>query len=234
MRVPPPPTVDALRISAVVPVLDEARVLEGRLRALAAEVDELIVVDGGSRDGSPEIARACGARVLAFPPGRGGQQAAGARAARGELLWFVHADAAIPAGSGQALRTAAGTRPWGCFEVDLQSADPRLRFTAWWMNRRAALTGSCTGDMALWLRRDFYEALGGFATLPAFEDLDLSDRARRRSPPALLRPAIGVDPRRWEGRGVNRTILRLWALRAAWRLGLPPARLATLYRDRVR
>lgn len=216
-------------MSGVVPVLDEAATLPGLLRSLGREVDEVVVADGGSTDGSVDLALAAGARVVHGRPGRGPQLNAGAGAARGEVFWFVHADTGVPPGAGRALRTAAGRVPWGCFSTRIDSGDPRLRFCGRWMTWRARLSGSCTGDMGMWCTRRAWEELGGFPPWLAFEDLDLSDRARARFAWAVVEPALTTSARRWEVRGVNRTILRMWALRAGFRLGVDPGLLGQGY-----
>lgn len=219
-------------LSAVVPTKNEAQALPALLAALRAEVDEVVVVDGGSSDSTVLIAERFGARVVHGARGRGPQQNAGATAAAGSILWFVHADTGVPAGAGAALRAA--TAPWGCFATTLRSRDPRLRFCGRWMTARARRTGSCTGDMGLWFSRELFGALGGFAPLPALEDLDLSDRARALHPWAVLEPRVTTSARRWELEGTTRTMLRLWALRAGYRLGVDPDRLARSYRSTPR
>jgi succinylarginine dihydrolase len=97
------------------------------------------------------------------------------------------------------------------------------------MNLRSRITGIATGDQALFVARDLYEALGGYAAIPLMEDVELCARLRRVAPPACLRLRVGVSARRWERHGVVRTVLLMWALRAAYALGASPARLHRLY-----
>lgn len=221
-------------LTAVVPTLDEAPRIAALVERLRAEVDEVVVSDGGSHDGTPDVARSAGARVVSGPPGRGPQLDRGAAAAAGDVLWFLHADADVPVGLGAAVRRAAEGRAWGACETSIDSADPRLRWTAFVMTRRARWTGAMTGDMGIWCRRALFDTLGGFGALPALEDLDFSDRARAAAPWALVGPAIGTSARRWTAEGVTRTMVRMLALRAAYRLGVPPARLARRYRSAPR
>jgi rSAM/selenodomain-associated transferase 2 len=214
-------------LTAIVPALDEAGRLPATLAALAAEVDEVVVVDGGSNDATRAVAAALGAVVVLAPRGRGPQLNAGAAAARGDLLWFVHADARVAPGSGAALRAAQAD--WGCFALEFDVPDWRLDLTARLMVRRAERGGACTGDMGMWMRRPLFDALGGFPTWAAFEDLDLSDRARAHAPCEVLRPALQASARRWTARGVRRTVVQLWGLRLLWRAGVPGNVLASLY-----
>ncbi|MDP2313314.1 MAG: glycosyl transferase, partial [Pseudomonadota bacterium] len=148
-------------------------------------------------------------------------------AARGSVLWYLHADTGVPSGALAALR--ASTAPWGCFAVALDSHDPRLRCTAFVMNARARLTGSATGDMAIWARRTLVDAIGGWPALAAFEDLAFTDRARAHARFEVLGPPVTTSARRWEARGVTRTMVEMLALRGAYRAGVDPARLARLY-----
>ena len=213
-------------ISVIVPTLDE----EERLAGLLADVRgaEIVVVDGGSSDGTLAVARAAGATVVVAPRGRGTQLAAGVEAARGDRLWFLHADVRIDPGAVSAVEAAAG--PWGCFAVRFDVDDPRLRFTAAWMNARARRSGAITGDMGIWVDRSLYDDLGGFPPLASFEDLVFTDRARRVVRPQVLLPPLVLSARRWVRRGYARTTLEHWGLRGAYRLGVPPSRLASLYR----
>lgn len=221
-----------MRISAVVPTLNEAARVRAIVRALAAEADEVLVSDGGSTDGTAERAAEAGARVVRGLPGRAAQLDRAAAVAAHPRLWFVHADTVVPVGAGAALRAAPG--PWGCFATRVDSRDPRLWWTGVAMTLRARATGACTGDMAPWADRAFHEAIGGFDALPALEDLAWADRARARCRGQVLTPAVATSARRWEAEGVNRTILTLWALRAGYRLGVDPARLARAYASRPR
>ncbi|MDP2307061.1 MAG: TIGR04283 family arsenosugar biosynthesis glycosyltransferase [Pseudomonadota bacterium] len=218
-------------ISVVIPTLDEAAALPALLGSLGG-VDEVIVVDGGSRDDTVEIAARAGATVVTAPRGRGSQLAAGTAAARGDLLWFLHADTGVPVGAAAALRATRAA--WGCFEVTIASEDPRLRLVAAAMNLRARRTGSATGDMGIWARRPLLAKVGGWVPLLAFEDLVFTDRARRLAPAEVLAPAVTTSARRWNAHGLTRTVLTMLALRAAYRLGADPALLAELYRGEPR
>ena len=222
----------AALLSIVVPALDEAAGLREHLAALQPlrrRGCEVIVVDGGSRDGTADLARPLADAVLAAPRGRGTQLDAGARAARGDLLLFLHADTFLPAGADEAVRAALAERPWGRFDVEIASPRPLLRLVARLVSLRSRLTGIATGDQAMFVRRGAFEAAGGFPGIPLMEDVALSAALRRASPPACLRLRAVTSARRWESRGVLRTILLMWRLRLLFWLGRDPAVLARRY-----
>lgn len=225
------------RISVVVPALDEADEIEETLRAARAALGpeaELIVVDGGSRDGTPARARRF-ARVVVSEPGRGRQLDAGARAAQGDLLLFLHADTHLPPGARAALEAALEDPRvvGGAFRFGLRGPLARRRLGRWlqaWIHLRCRTFESATGDQAIFCRRTAYEAAGGFAPLLLFEDMDLYRRLKRLGRVALLPLAVATSDRRWRQEGVWKAIARHGLLRAAYHLGVPPARLARGYR----
>lgn len=231
------------RLSAVVPTWNEEERLPlllaslgfappGTQAASGQRADEVIVADGGSSDGTCEVASACGARVVTSSRGRGAQLACGARAAQGELLWFLHADVVVQPGSVEALRRAfedpalqaCGVRqridaPGIFFRCIAQAADLRVRL------------GRVYGDSGLAVRRGAYDAAGGFRELPLFEDLDLARRLRAHGRIRLVEGAlIRVSARRWRAEGALRRTLANWLLTLAWALGVAPERLARYYR----
>jgi rSAM/selenodomain-associated transferase 2 len=221
------------RISVVVPTLNEAQAVVGCLESLApmrARGHELIVVDGGSDDGTPELARALADRVLAAPRGRALQMNAGAAQAGGDALVFLHADVRLPEGADRMVLEALARRLWGRFDVTLDSPRALLALVGAMMNLRSRLTAIATGDQALFVRREAFERLGGYAPIPLMEDVELSARLRRLGRPACLRARVLASARRWESRGVLRTVVLMWRLRLAYLLGADPARLAERYR----
>lgn len=222
-------------LSIVVPVLDEAEVIEPALAALAplrARGHEVIVVDGGSTDGTPALARPLADRVLRAPRGRARQMNAGARAARGEVLLFLHADTRLPDAADRLVLAGLARRGhgWGRFDARLSGRHPLLRLTGWLFSLRSRLTGVATGDQAIFVRRDWFEAVGGYPDIPLMEDLALSRALKRRGRPLCLRQRVTTSSRRWERHGILRTILRMWRLRLAYYLGADPHELARLYR----
>jgi rSAM/selenodomain-associated transferase 2 len=222
-----------LRLSIVVPALDEAASISDAVRDALAQADEAIVVDGGSRDGTGVLAAAAGARVLQAPRGRASQMNAGAAVAQGDVLLFLHADCRLPAGAGDAVRAAVGAGArWGRFDVRLDSPRASLAVVGAMMNLRSRLSGIATGDQALFIDRALWEALGGYAPIPLMEDVELCTRLRRVARCACLRERVTVSARRWETRGIVRTVVAMWAWRAAYALGVSPARLHRLYYGR--
>lgn len=228
-----PGALPVLRLSIVVPALDEAASISDTVRDALAQADEAIVVDGGSRDATSALAAAAGARVVLAPRGRASQMNAGAAVAQGDVLLFLHADCRLPAGAGDAVRAAlgAGSR-WGRFDVRLDSTRASLAVVGAMMNLRSRLSGIATGDQALFVDRALWEALEGYAPIPLMEDVELCTRLRRVARCACLRERVTVSARRWETRGVVRTVVEMWAWRAAYSLGVSPARLHRLYYGR--
>ncbi len=187
------------------------------------------MVDGGSRDGSAEVAEQLGAILLRGAPSRGGQLAAGARAAHGDLVWMLHADAQpVPENIKEILNLPKAEPGWGRFDIQLNDA-PLLRLVAALMNLRSALTGICTGDQGIFVHRHLLWAIGGVPRQPLLEDVELSKRLRRLTRPQRLETALKASPRRWRERGVVKTILAMWQLRLRYALGGVPETLYQIY-----
>lgn len=221
----------------VVPALDEALQIVGRLQALQPLREagaRVVVVDGGSRDDTAALAERHADRVLAAPRGRASQMNAGAAACAGRMLLFLHADTRLPAGADALVARALAERTWGRFDVRIDGAHPMLRVVERMINLRSRLTGIATGDQAIFVRRGVFEAAGGFPDLPLMEDVALSRRLKSHGRPACLRQTVLTSGRRWERHGVLRTILLMWRLRLAYFLGADPKRLAVRYGYRPR
>lgn len=221
-------------LSIILPVLDEAALLRGRLADLEIyrrRGAEIVVVDGGSRDGTPAIAHPLVDRVLESPRGRATQMNAGAAASRGEVLLFLHADTQLPPDADIAIRRALAEERtvWGRFDVRIDCAHPLLRVVESLMNRRSRWSGIATGDQAIFVRREAFLAVGGFPGLPLMEDIALSKRLKCLARPVCLRERVQTSGRRWEKHGVVRTILLMWGLRLGYFLGADPRRLAIRY-----
>lgn len=229
----PAMTVPIPFLSIIVPVLDEGPRLQDQLQALApwrAAGAQLLVVDGGSRDGSFDVAARWADQALQAPRGRASQMNAGAAHAQGECLLFLHADTCLPEAALRLLQAfSAGQAPWGRFDVQIDSPRPLLRVVSWLMNQRSRLSGVATGDQAIFVRRQVFEAVGGFPDIALMEDIALSQRLLRLTRPACLRLRVRTSARRWHKHGVWRTIALMWCLRAAFFVGVHPDRLARLY-----
>jgi rSAM/selenodomain-associated transferase 2 len=220
-----------LSISVIIPALNEAAQIESTLRfARDPNASEIIVVDGGSRDQTPALARLWADRVIDAPAGRASQMNAGARKATGSVLLFLHADTLLPGGWGDRVEAAIGAGAIaGRFDVTLGGASPLLRIVGWAMNLRSRWTGIATGDQAIFVRRDVFERIGGYPELPLLEDIALTSALRRIGRTAALRERVVTSARRWEKHGPLRTIALMWWIRLAYFLGVPPDRLARRY-----
>jgi rSAM/selenodomain-associated transferase 2 len=225
----------AQRLSIVVPVRNEAAGLEqslARLQPLRAAGVELTVVDGASDDASAELARPLADRVLRSAAGRALQMNVGAAVGDRPLLLFLHADTELPANAVPALLAALdGGFDWGRFDVAIEPATPLLRLVAATMNLRSRVSAICTGDQALFMRREAFDAVGGFPSQELMEDVEISRRLRRRGRPACLRLRVRTSSRRWLRHGVLRTVLLMASLRLRYALGAEPAELARRYRE---
>ena len=216
------------------PALDEAARIADVLAALAplrAQGVEVIVVDGGSRDGTLHLCEGAADALLTAPRGRGPQMNAGARAARGDALLFLHADTLLPPDAPVLVGAALAQRAWGRFDVRIEGRSPWLPIVAAFMNLRSRLSGIATGDQALFLRREAFDAVGGFPAQPLMEDIEISKRLRARcGAPACLRERVVTSGRRWDERGAWRTIVLMWRLRFLYWRGVSAERLAAAYR----
>jgi rSAM/selenodomain-associated transferase 2 len=223
------------RLSIVIPTLDEAAEIGDTLAALQPLRlcgCEVIVADGGSMDDTVEMARPLADRVVVAKRGRARQQNAGAAAATGDVLLFLHADTRLPPDVDRLVADGlerSGTG-WGRFDVRLTGRQPMLRVIEWTMSLRSRRTGIATGDQAIFVRRDWFQTVGGFREIPLMEDVALSKALLRLGPPLCLRARVVTSSRRWEERGIFRTMLLMWRLRLEFALGADPARLAERYR----
>ncbi len=194
---------------------------------------ELIAVDGESSDASVTIAKPRVDQVLRATPGRAVQMNRGAQAAHGEILWFLHADTIPPANADSLIYQALedNKRHWGRFDVRLSGTHPFLRIVETLMNERSRWTGIATGDQGIFVRRCAFEQVGGYPPIALMEDIALSDRLKHLSAPVCLRDRLVTSSRRWERKGIVRTILLMWFLRFAYFLGASPVWLQRLYRE---
>ena len=226
------------RLSVVIPALNEAANLARLLPDLLAREPgaEVIVVDGGSHDGSHDVvSRLPAVRWLAGPHGRARQMNAGAAVATGAILLFLHADTRLPDGAGAAIDATLADPAvvGGRFDVRLDSPRMLLAVVGWMMNLRSRLSGISTGDQAIFVRRAVFDELGGYVDVPLMEDIDLTHRLKRCGRVAALRLRVTTSARKWEQEGVVRTIVLMWTLRLLYALGVSPARLHRWYYGRA-
>ena len=224
-----------MRLSIVIPMLNEAAQLPdlfAHLLPICRGGCEVVFADGGSSDGSVELAEVGGFRVVQSERGRARQMNAGAAASKGEVLLFLHADTRLPPTALHHIERslADGKHVWGRFDVCISGRAFMLRVIARLMNWRSCLTGIATGDQAMFVRREVFERVQGFPQQPLMEDVELSKRLKKFSRPACIHHCVTTSGRRWESRGVWRTILLMWRLRWAYWRGADAQTLAGLYR----
>lgn len=214
-------------------MLNEERAIAPTLDALGAGAPgaEIIVVDGGSTDRSVEIARARGAQTLSAGRGRARQMNAGAAAARGEALAFVHADTIVPAtfASDIAAALAGPGVVGGRFDVELDELSLTSYLLGKLISLRSRIMRSATGDQAIFVRREVFVAMGGFAEIDLCEDVDFARRLKRSGRVACLRARVVTSARRWRQNGMIRTVLRMWLIKSLFLAGVSPARLRRYY-----
>lgn len=218
----------------VVPLLNESAALTyqlGELDILRAMGAQVLLVDGGSSDHTVQLARDAGLEVLESTRGRAKQMNAGARAKDSDLLVFLHVDTRLPSGALNQIENHLDSKTgWGRFDVRITGSSPMLRVVAFCMNWRSRLTGIATGDQALFMTRELFERVGGFPEQPLMEDIEMCKRLKQFSPPVCLTNRVETSGRRWEQKGVWKTILLMWRLRWAYWRGVPATELAHLYR----
>ncbi|MEM6798534.1 MAG: TIGR04283 family arsenosugar biosynthesis glycosyltransferase [Planctomycetota bacterium] len=224
---------DRQRLSVVVPALNEATNIRAAVdHAWRLEPVEVIVADGGSDDGTPDLACQAGALVVTSAPGRGTQLNAGVQAATGEVFLFQHADTWLEPGAAAQLQAALqdpGVQ-WGAFRQAIGANGFRFRALEWGNALRARVFHLPYGDQAVFARRCAFEHVGGFPDQPLMEDVDLAKRLRRIGRPVLLAGPVNISARRWNENGVVRQTLKNWAILAAWGLGVSPEVLVRWYR----
>ena len=223
-----------MRLGIVVPALDEAANLARLLPDLrrARPDAEIIVVDGGSRDGTAEVVRGqAGVRLIESARGRARQMNAGARQVGGDVLLFLHADTRLPDGAIDAIAGALADPAvvGGRFDVRFDSRRRVLAMVAWFMNARSRATSICTGDQAIFVRRAAFDAVGGYPDIALMEDIELCRRLKARGRLAALRARVTTSARKWEREGPLRTIGLMWMLRLLYFCGVAPARLHRWY-----
>jgi rSAM/selenodomain-associated transferase 2 len=206
------------KLSIIVPILNEIELLPellAHLQQWQRKGCEVLLVDGGSSDGSADVAEAIGFKVLRSSRGRSRQMNAGAASAKGSVLVFLHADTQLPANADVRISKALKDHHWGRFDVQLSGDKGMLRVISFFMNCRSRLTGIATGDQTIFVDRATFKAVGGFPEQPLMEDIEMSKRLRRLGHPSCIQARVISSGRRWLTHGVWPTIWLMWRLR--WR-----------------
>ena len=224
---------NSIRLSIIIPCLNEAGIVRERLEALQGlrrSGHELILADGGSDDGTRELAAPLVDRLVDSTPGRARQMNAGARAADGGILLFLHLDSRLPPDAERGVIDALGAKGWGRFDIRLSGRHILFRLIERLMNLRSCITAIATGDQGIFVGRELFSTLGGFPDIPLMEDIALSRLLKRHSRPHCLHTPLITSSRRWERHGILRTVLLMWYLRLAYFFGASPEYLVSLYR----
>jgi rSAM/selenodomain-associated transferase 2 len=223
-----------ISISVIIPVLNEELTIASALESvLRLAPDEILVVDGGSLDRTRELTLAMGVHVISSQRGRARQMNQGARLARAEVLLFLHADTRLPGSALADIREAMQDRriAGGRFDVELDGEGWMLKVVSSMISVRSRLSRVATGDQAIFIRREVFDAVGGYPDIPLMEDIALSRALKRIGQVACLRSRVVTSARRWQVEGVWRTIFKMWILKSLYLLGVSPFRLKRFYGD---
>ena len=218
-------------ISVIVPVLNEAVRLPHLIEELSTfNFAQIIIVDGGSSDGSQELLSDLPSPFQAIDcePGRAQQMNMGAGIAAHDVLLFLHADTQLPTNAVDEILRA---KQWGRFNVRFASASIAMKVVAVFMNLRSRLTGVATGDQAIFVERTLFESIGGFPAIPLMEDVAISKLLKHQAKPYCSNAQVTTSARRWQEQGVAKTVLQMWWYRFAFFFGMSPEKLKQGYRD---
>jgi rSAM/selenodomain-associated transferase 2 len=221
-----------MKVSIVIPVLNEADNIVGllsSLSALRAAGHEVLVVDGGSIDGTRLLAHPLCDQVIISPKGRALQMNTGAHQATGDILWFLHADSRLSAKALEAAPSLFRKHCWGRLDVCLSGSQRAYRVIERMINLRSRLTGIATGDQAIFVEKSLFRSVGGYPEIPLMEDIALSSKLAKKMPPAIVAHRVQTSSRRWEQNGLLATVLLMWWLRLQYFLGADPRLLVKKY-----
>lgn len=236
-------TVYSLKLSIIIPILNEADNLP-ELMAHIVRLDpapqQVILVDGGSVDGSVAIAKEMLKSIetaqsiidwyiIESTVGRAQQMNAGAMLATGDVLLFLHADTELPTDAIDNVQQAIAQYDWGRFDVRLDSCEPLLKIVGFMINKRSRLMSIATGDQAIFIKKSIFEQIGGYPDQPLMEDIELCKRLKKIARPACLKSKVTSSARRWQQHGTWRTIFLMWQLRFDYWRGVSPSVLKQRY-----
>ena len=219
-------------VSIIIPILNESAIIVAKLQSLQylRPQCELILVDGGSQDGSVELAREWIDKRVESPSGRAKQMNAGAEVASTELLFFLHLDTDVPDDLIELLLVNRSHCDfWGRFDVIIEGTHWMLPVVAFFMNTRSRATGIATGDQGIFISRSLFDKVGGFPDQPLMEDIEISRRLLQEKKPYCIKQKVKTSGRRWEQKGAFKTIWLMWSLRWAYWTGEAPEKLAERY-----
>lgn len=222
-----------MKISVIIPVLNEAGGIFqtlSNLQALRQRGHEVIVVDGKSHDDTMDIALPLSDAVIQVEKGRARQMQAGAELAKGDVLWFLHADTIAPQNADIVIKQVLDKKNWGWFNVVITSRFKLLKLVASIMNLRSSITGVCTGDQGMFIKTELFRQAGGFPLIPIMEDIALSKKLKKQGRPACVKEVLHTSGRRWEEKGIIRTVFLMWALRFLYFVGVDPKTLKHMYK----
>jgi len=221
-------------VAVILPVLNEEDVLPDLLQRIQSwGADEIIFVDGGSSDHTPQLLAASGVKWMHGRPGRAVQMNMGASEVQCSIFLFLHIDTVISSSCIESVKDAMNDPDvvGGRFDVQLSGRHPAFRMIEWFINWRSRITKISTGDQAMFVRRDVFRHLGGFLDIPLMEDVEFSRRLKRQGRITCLWQQVMTSSRRWEKHGIVRTILLMWWLRFRYWIGTNPAVLKRHYVD---
>ncbi|MEH2357616.1 TIGR04283 family arsenosugar biosynthesis glycosyltransferase [Nostoc sp.] len=226
-------SIDAAKISIIIPAINEAGNIKKAIATTQANLDvEVILVDGGSSDDTVAIAQSLNVKVISSSPGRAVQMNAGAVAASGDILLFLHADTLLPTGFDEMIRTALqqpGTVA-GAFKLRIDASRLSLRWVEWGVNVRSHFYQMPYGDQAIFLTKQVFQQIGSFPELPIMEDFELMRRLKRIGRVVIIPTPVVTSARRWLQKGVLKTTLLNQIVIIAYLLGVSPERICSWYR----
>jgi len=221
------------KISIIIPTLNEADQIEDCLKPLQSLRErghEVVIVDGGSSDGTLDRIGMQADLIIRSAPGRAMQMNRGAKAASGDILLFLHADTRFASAADSLQKEfLQSDRAWGRFQVQLSGDRLVFRVIEFFMNLRSRLTGIATGDQAIFVTRRLFDECGGYSNIELMEDIELSRRLRKQHWPLSVKDRVITSSRRWDTDGIVRTVFKMWSLRLQFALGASPSVLAKKY-----